>query len=117
MQLSLPSTQAFRLSKKLEHIKSATKNWNKFHFGNTHRKLNSVTNQIGLIQHKPSSVQNLSLELNLKFELEEFLKREELLWKNKSREGWLTCKDWDRFFHTSTIIRRMQNIVDLLKVN
>jgi hypothetical protein len=42
--------------------------------------------------------------------------QEESLWKHKSRDLWLTCKDLNtRFFHTSTLIRRRRNTIDLLK--
>jgi hypothetical protein len=60
----------------------------------------------------------LSVELHFKQEFEELLIKEKLLWKNKSRKTWLTCKDLNtRFFHTSTLIRRRRNVVDLLKTS
>lgn len=55
-------------------------------------------------------------ELNLKLELEDLLVKEEILWRNKSRENWLSCKDLNtKFFHTSTLIRRRSNAIDFLK--
>jgi hypothetical protein len=48
--------------------------------------------------------------------LNEWLRRNEALWKQKSRELWL--KDGDRnskFFHLSTIIRRQRNSIDAIK--
>ncbi|GLT66683.1 hypothetical protein SLA2020_390370 [Shorea laevis] len=48
--------------------------------------------------------------------LQEELKREELLWKHKSRVTWLTTKDLNtKFFHLSTIIRRRRNAIEFLK--
>jgi hypothetical protein len=45
-----------------------------------------------------------------------FLQKESL-WRNKSKETWLTCKDLNtRFFHTSTIIKRRRNAIDFLKL-
>jgi hypothetical protein len=39
------------------------------------------------------------------------------LWRNKSKEVWLTCKDLNtKFFHTSTIIKRRRNAIDFLKL-
>jgi hypothetical protein len=49
--------------------------------------------------------------------LDDLLFQEESLWRNKSREVWLTCKDLNtRFFHTSTIIKRRRNAIDFLKL-
>jgi hypothetical protein len=48
--------------------------------------------------------------------LNEYLIKEESLWKSKSRETWLTSKSLNtRFFHTSTLICHRRNAIDLLK--
>jgi hypothetical protein len=57
----------------------------------------------------------LALELHLKSVLNELLQQEESMWKNKSRELWLTCKDLNTcLFNTSTLIRRKRNTIDRL---
>jgi hypothetical protein len=49
-------------------------------------------------------------------ELQEQLLREEVLWKQKSRELWLTCIDLNtKFFHASTVCRRRYNSLSSLK--
>ena len=51
-----------------------------------------------------------SMELDLQRKLEDRYKQEEILWRQKSRIRWL--KEGERntkFFHSSTIQRRMQN--------
>jgi hypothetical protein len=54
----------------------------------------------------------------MKVELNELLLQEDLLWKTKSRETWLTCKDLNtKFFHASTLIRRRRNSIDFLKTS
>jgi hypothetical protein len=54
----------------------------------------------------------------LKLDLENLLVKEEILWRSKSRDTWLTCKDLNtKFFHTSTIIRRRSNAVNFLKLD
>lgn len=58
------------------------------------------------------------MDSKLKLDLEDLLIKEEILWRNKSRETWLACKDLNtRFFHTSTLIRRRSNVVDFLKID
>ncbi|KAL0014567.1 hypothetical protein SO802_001636 [Lithocarpus litseifolius] len=45
-----------------------------------------------------------------------WLRREEILWKNKSRNKWLTTTDLNaKYFHLSTIIRRKRNAIAFLK--
>ena len=57
-------------------------------------------------------------ESQLKLELDFLLEHEEPLWRSKSRETWLTCKDLNtKYFHISTLIRRMPNSINFLKSN
>jgi hypothetical protein len=52
----------------------------------------------------------------LKKEHDDLLIKEESLWRSKSRETWLQCKDLNtKFFHSSTLIRRRSNVVNFLK--
>jgi hypothetical protein len=103
------------LSKKLKHTKKALKYWNKHFFENIRTKLNSTLQLLDVTQQAPPSDSNLALELHLKSVINELLQHEESMWKNKSRELLLTCKDLNtRFFHTSTLIRRKRNTIDRL---
>jgi len=78
--------------------------------------LDSTYQLLDINQHARPSDSNLALELHLKSLLDEYLIQEESLWKHTSRKLWLTCKDLNtRFFHTSTLIRRRRNAIDLLK--
>ncbi|GLT54205.1 hypothetical protein SLA2020_274230 [Shorea laevis] len=74
--------------------------------------------QIDMVQQATADPNSQALEKKLKSDLENLLIQEETLWRNKSRETWLTCKDLNtKFFHTSTLIRRRSNAVDFLKTN
>lgn len=54
-------------------------------------------------------------ELLLK-DFEEVLEQEEIIWFQKSREKWIAHGDRNtKFFHTSTIIRRRRNRINMLK--
>jgi len=107
---SVLGSPSFCLSKKLKNTKKALKHWNKHVFENIHTKLTSTYHMLDITQQAAPSDSNLALELHLKSVLHDLLQQEESLWKYKSRELWLTCKDLNtRFFHTSTLIWRMRN--------
>jgi hypothetical protein len=58
------------------------------------------------------------MESSLKKDLDDLLIKEETLWRSKSRETWLKCKDLNtKYFHSSTLIRRRSNAVNFLKSN
>ena len=68
------------------------------------------------VQKGAISESNARLEVKLQGELEEWLRRNEMLCRQKSREMWLKNGDKNsKFFHLSTIIRRKQNSIDAIK--
>jgi hypothetical protein len=106
---------SYCLSKKLKHTKKALKHWNKHFFGDIRTKLTSTLHLLDVSLQAPPSDSNLALELHLQYVISELLQQEESLWKNKSRELWLICKDLNtRFVHTSTLIRLKWNNIDRL---
>jgi hypothetical protein len=110
-------SSAFILSKKLKATKSALKVWNSNHFGKIQKNIVSTLRQLDCIQQSPPSSTSSEQEALLQKHLDDLLIQEESLWRNKSREIWLTCKDLNtRFFHTSTIIKRRRNAIDFLKL-
>lgn len=117
-QIVVSGNPAFCLIKKLKHTKLALKRWNSLVFGNIQNKIKSSMHQIDMVQQATADPNSQALEKKLKSDLENLLIQEETLWRNKSRETWLTCKDLNtKFFHTSTLIRRRSNAVDFLKTN
>ena len=61
--------------------------------------------------------ENFELEASLNLELDDWLEREDLKWKQKSRELW--AKEGDRntrFFHLSTLVRRRRNHINEIKL-
>jgi hypothetical protein len=75
-------------------------------------------NLIDYVQQVSPSSNSYELGESLKQDLNNLLVKEESLWRSKSREIWLTCKDLNtKFFHTSTLIRRRANVVNFLKLD
>jgi hypothetical protein len=84
--MDVPGSQAFSVSRKWKSTKSALKEWNHRHFGRIQSCIKKLMSDINVIQSKPHSISNASIEQNLQAELQEQLLREEILWKQKSRE-------------------------------
>jgi hypothetical protein len=105
------------LLKKLKATKTALKFWNSHHFGNIQEKISSSLRHLDFLQQSTPSPVTYEQEGFLQKYLDDLLIQEESLWRNKSREVWLTCKDLNtKFFHTSTIIKRWRNAIDFLKL-
>lgn len=108
---------AWVLFQKIRAVKGALRLWNKQVFGNIHLSLQAMKDQLQCYQEAEPTSQNLWMELCLILELDEQLRREKMLWKQKSRVSWLSSSDLNtKFFHASTVIRRCRNqIVELKK--
>ena len=58
----------------------------------------------------------LAKEADLIAELDGVFEKKEVLWFQKSREKWIALGDRNtQYFHTSTIIRRRRNMIEMLK--
>ena len=109
-------TECFKLSRKQQATRLALKRWNKEEFGFCRARINDISNQILKVQQRECTEANLIIEANLQAELHEWLLRDEMVWKQKSRKIWL--KEGDRnskFFHLSMIIRRRRNSIDVVR--
>ena len=117
-QKFVPIHQAFCLPKKLENTKVALLKLSSLHFGNIHKKIKDTLNLLDTAQKNPPSQTSFYFEISLKVDLDNLLVKEETLWRSKSRESWLTCKDLNtKYFHLSTLIRRRSNAVNFLKLD
>ena len=106
----------FRLCKKIKQAKLELKQWNRSCFGNVQSKIKEAWKNLDQIQSLDPNPQNLEKEANLCMEIQELLKREEILWRQKSRIKSLASFDLNtRFFYLSTMIRRRRNSIDFMK--
>jgi hypothetical protein len=81
------------------------------------KKIVSSLCQLYFIQQSPPTTFSFDQEVLLQKSLDDLLIQEESLWRNKSREIWLSCKDLNtKFFYTFTIIKRWRNAIDFLKL-
>jgi hypothetical protein len=84
--------------------------WNKHVFGSTQRRIAVIKEEIEKVQAQDTSEENDEKEKQLQWEYNKCLRREESLWRQKSRVRWLSTSDLNtEFFHIITLIRRRRN--------
>lgn len=103
----------------LNGLRIKLKQWNKEVFGDVQRRKEKLMVEIKTVQEVLEHNQTdalLAKEAELIKEFDVLLEQEELIWFQKSREKWVVTGDRNtKFFHTSTIIRRRRNRIEMLK--
>lgn len=114
--IPVSGSPSFKLHSKIKNVKTALKAWNSNDFGNCHKKVKEIKDQIISIQNLDKTDINLALDASLQVELDIWLHRIETLWMQKSKDKWL--KDGDantRFFHLTAIIHARNNRIISIK--
>lgn len=105
----------------LSETGEALKVWNKEQFGNIHTRIADARRAIDSLvkdagedgDQREEATQAIQIANR---ELDELLRQEEIMWKQKSRVTW--PREGDRstkFFHTSTVVRRRRNWIGGIK--
>ena len=111
-------TACNKLYQKQKSTQMALRKWNKEVFGHYQSRIKVLTSQIESIQELERTEANAIVKALLQSKLNEWIFRNEMIWRQKSRECWL--KEGDRnskFFHLSTIVRRRRNNIDSIKTD
>ena len=102
--------QKFKLPKKLVRTSKELIAWNKSTFGYAQVRIKDIEERLKAIQLLEPSQENLSKEAALYLKLNNWLEKEELKLRQKSRELWFKERDRNsKFFHLSTLVRRRRN--------
>ena len=116
--ISVEGSQVHRLVQKCQSVQREFKDWNKKFFGIAKDRIWEIEQKLLMIQDADPTQENLELEASLYMELNQWLEREELKWKQKSRELWLKEGDSNsKFFHASTLIFRRRNFISEIKLD
>ena len=116
--MTVEGSQNFKLLKKCQNTRKEFIAWNKSCFGIASTRIKELENKLKALQELAPTQENIKIEAALHLELNEWLEREELKWKQKSRDLWL--KEGDRnskFFHASTLVRRRRNFIIEIQLN
>lgn len=90
--------------------------WNKNKFGNVHGRIKNIKWQIEQLSNLDRTEEVIAKENCLSAELDEWLAREELLWKQRSRMDWLKAGDKNTtFFKMKASQRRSRKIIKYIK--
>lgn len=114
---------SFILTKKLQALNQKLKTWNKEKFQNIFVEMAKVETELEILNEKVIEFgmrnEEFFKETELNWKLAKILKREELYWKDKSREVWLSEGDANsKFFHASVFAKRASNkIEEIIKSN
>lgn len=111
----------YRFQQRLKSLKNKLKIWNKEEFGNIFEDKSRLESQLQKVAEEVFKTgytdQLMREETILQEQLQAREKQEEIYWKQKSRNRWL--KEGERntkFFHRSTIQRRIHNHIQQLKM-
>ncbi|XP_010473926.1 PREDICTED: uncharacterized protein LOC104753360 [Camelina sativa] len=93
--------------------------WNKEVFGAVQKRKELLLTELERVQNfielSPTD-ELLEIEDSLLKDFDLFLEQEEMLWFQKSREKWINFGGRNTsYFHTSTVIRRRRNRIEMLK--
>eukprot|EP00253_Pinus_taeda_P026862 PITA_26862 len=107
-------TKMARFQKKLKILKNEIKCWNKNTFGNILREKEILIQEIKTIQQKiileGRTEELMNNEQKVESKLLEHDLQEEILWRQKSRIHWMKEGEKNtKFFHKTTVQRRMSN--------
>ncbi|KAL5568617.1 hypothetical protein UlMin_025192 [Ulmus minor] len=103
---------------RVKHTKRALSIWNKCQFGKLQMEIAYVRTTLAACQNGIMNENNKERDKSLRRQLEELLKREELLWFQKSSVRWVLEGDrCTKFFFISTLVRRRHNKIEKIRLD
>ncbi|CAM8877709.1 unnamed protein product [Rhodiola kirilowii] len=104
------------LMKNLRGCRVKLASWNKRIFGKTNERISKLKADLECIKNRFRTHEVIEKEASISKELEEWLAREELFWRQRSRVEWLKEGDANtKFFHEKASCRDRRNTIVRIK--
>ncbi|KAL0448321.1 UNVERIFIED_CONTAM: putative mitochondrial protein [Sesamum latifolium] len=101
-----------RLLQRQQTVRDGLIGWDKSTFDHVRSRVKELEEQLSKLDNKPITAEGRLMRSRIRNELEEFLSREELMWKQRGKAQWL--REGDRntpFFHARASARRSKNSI------
>ncbi|CAM8982799.1 unnamed protein product [Rhodiola kirilowii] len=104
------------ISEKLHKCMHDLCKWGSDTFGNVKRKIKELKDRISQVRKGVRTEETATREASLMEELDEWMEREELWWRQRSRAEWLKHGDRNTsYFHARASHRRRRNRIDSIR--
>ncbi|KAL0345379.1 UNVERIFIED_CONTAM: hypothetical protein Sradi_4369200 [Sesamum radiatum] len=88
----------------------------KSNFGHVHRKVKELVDQLAGLDKDPIHTEDSLARSWLRHELDEFLSRKKIIWKQRGKAHWLSEGDRNTpFFHAEVSARQRKNSISRLR--
>ncbi|XP_026417274.1 uncharacterized protein LOC113312751 [Papaver somniferum] len=113
---SVQGSPGYKLIKILQFTRITLSKWNKIHFGDINQNVDTLQQQLSVIQGLPYSHENNIKAAEVERELDKWHQIQYEFHKQKSRDNFVKDMDYNtRYFHTLTKRRRARNNIDSLQ--
>ncbi|KAL8465806.1 hypothetical protein ACS0TY_035059 [Phlomoides rotata] len=100
---------------KLEACGNSLKSWGNAHFSDIPNQIKGLEEQLGSVQLRPPSEENVALAWTIENKIAALLRKEELHWLQRSRICWMRDGDKNtKYFHKTASGRRRRNKIECI---
>ncbi|KAL9690346.1 hypothetical protein QQ045_010744 [Rhodiola kirilowii] len=104
------------MAEKLRRCMQRLNRWNWSVFGNVRKRIDSLKERLQCVRNMPRTHDRVEEEAQLSNGIDEWLEREELLWRQRSRSEWLIGGDRNTpYFHAKASQRKKRSYIKELR--
>ncbi|CAM8987641.1 unnamed protein product [Rhodiola kirilowii] len=100
---------------KLKNCSQFLKSWNSMHYGDIRKKIEKLKEELEEVKREDRTEEIVAKERSITEELDDWLAKEEVMWKQRARVEWIKYGDRNTaFFHARASQRRKRNWIHKL---